>query len=310
MNAAASILKTIAKIALPICGFVIMAATNDASAQASLAPYAPGDAPIAADGVAAEMQGVDIVEHLGDTIPLNTILMGDDGKETTLGTILKSGKPIMLHMGYYKCPMLCTLVLNEAIRSLAKVDLAIGKDFDLVSISINPKENQELAHAKKLGYLAEYDRAGADRGVQFLTALQTEEGSKAPAIVAQAVGFQYKALPSGEYSHPAMLAMIASDGRIVRYLYGVKFEPATVRMAVIEAGEGKIGTPLDRFVLWCHQYDPSSQGYVVFAMRLMKLGGAVTVVVMAAGLIVLFRRSSRAAQLAPGRSAPITPRAA
>lgn len=308
MKTAASILKTIATIALPIFACVIMAATSDASAQASLPPYAPGDAPIAADGIAPEMEGVDIVEHLGDTIPLNTVLMGDDGKETTLGTILKSGKPIMLHMGYYKCPMLCTLVLNEAIRSLAKVDLAIGKDFDLVSISINPKESHELAHAKKLGYLAEYDRAGADRGVQFLTALQTDEGSKVPAAIAQSVGFQYKELPSGEYSHPAMLAMIASDGRIVRYLYGVKFEPSTMRMALVEAGEGKIGTPLDRFILWCHQYDPGSQGYVVFAFRLMQIGGAVTVVVIAVGLIILFRRGSRAAKLAPERSVPIAPR--
>ncbi len=288
----------------------ISVAANSATAQASIAPFAPGEGPVLADGVAKEMQGVDIIEHLGDTIPLTTVLISDDGKETTLGAILASGKPVMLHLGYYKCPMLCTLVLNEAIRSLSKVDLSIGKDFELVSISINPKENCELAHAKKQGYMAEYGRAGADQGARFLTAPATELGSKAPAAIAQAVGFQYKELPSGEYSHPAMLAMIASDGRIVRYLYGVKFDPTTMRMAIVEAGEGKIGTPLDRFILWCHQYDPASQGYVVFAMRLMKIGGAVTVVVIAAGLIYLFRRGARAAQLAPQGSKSITPRVA
>ncbi|MSR44832.1 MAG: SCO family protein [Phycisphaerales bacterium] len=278
--------------------------------QSSIAPFAPGETPVSGDTVAPEMEGVDITERLGDTIPLSTVLMGDDGREITLGQILSAGKPIMLHMGYYKCPMLCTLVLNEGFRALAKVDLSLGKDFELVSISVNPNESSELAHAKKQGYLAEYSRAGSDDGVRFLTALKTADGAGAPATIANAVGFHYKALPSGEYSHPAMLAMIAADGRIVRYLYGVKFDPQTMRMAIVEAGEGKIGTPLDRFILWCHQYDPSSQGYVLIAFRVMQIGGAVTVVVLAAGLIVLFRRGARTARLAPDRSQSMNPRAA
>lgn len=293
MKIAASILSLITATVLTV------GMTNSAKAQASIAPFAPGEGPIPADGVAKEMEGVDILEHLGDKVPLDIVLIDDDGKETTLGAILASGKPVMLHFGYYKCPMLCTLVLNEAIRSLSKVDLSIGNDFDLVSISINPKESNELAHAKKLGYMAEYGRAGSEKGTRFLTASQTAEGAKVPAAIAESVGFQYKELPSGEFSHPAMLAMIASDGRIVRYLYGVKFDPATMRMAIVEAGEGKIGTPLDRFILWCHQYDPASQGYVVFAVRLMQIGGAITVVVIAAGLIFMFRRGARTAQLAP-----------
>ncbi len=267
--------------------------------QSSAPPFAPGDRPIAGESVAPEFQGIDIIEHLGGQVPLDTPLMDDDGSPTTLGEILKDGKPIMLHMGYYKCPMLCTLVLNEGFRALSKVDLSVGTDFQLVSISVNPSEQSELAHAKKLGYLAEYSRSGAESGVHFLTAVQTAEGMTAPAAIADAVGFQYKLLPSGEYSHPAMLAMIASDGRIVRYLYGVKFDPATMRMALVEAGEGTIGTPLDRFILWCHQYDPSSEGYVLFAFRVMQVGGAITVVVLASGLIYLFRRSARIARLAP-----------
>lgn len=281
-----------------------------ALSQASIPPFAPGQTPISGDTVAAEMQGVDIVEHLGDKIPLDTVLMGDDGKETTLGEILKSGKPIMLHMGYYKCPMLCTLVLNEGFRALSKVDLSVGSDFQLVSISVNPKESCELAHAKKLGYLAEYARKGSENGVRFLTAVQTDEGANAPATIADAVGFKYKLLPSGEYSHPAMLALIATDGRIVRYLYGVKFDAATMRMALVEAGEGKIGTPLDRFILWCHQYDPASEGYVLFAFRVMQVGGAITVVVLAAGLLFLFRRGARASKLSPLAPQPLDARTA
>ena len=225
--------------------------------------------------------------------------MDDDGTETTLGALLAAGRPVMLHFGYYKCPMLCTLVLNEGMRALDKVDLSLGKDFDLVSISINPKEQHELAHAKKQGYAAEYTRKGADGGMHFLTAIPTPEGEKVPGAMADAAGFGYKLLESGEYSHAAVFMMLAPDGRIVRYLYGVKFEPATMRMAIIEAGEGKIGTPMDRFILWCHQYDPSSKGYVLWAFRLMQIGGAIAVIAIASGLTWLFISGARKSRLAP-----------
>jgi protein SCO1/2 len=307
----------------PVClalGAVVVAVAGWASSAAAFTPasavilgqmsmpaHAPGQAPIAADGAAPELEGVTITEHLGDRVPLDAPLMRDDGTTTTLGELLKPGRPLMLHMGYYKCPMLCTLVLNEAIRSLRKVDLSVGQHFDLVSISVNPQESWELAGAKKKGYLAEYERAASDRGTHFLTAVQSEQGALVPEQIANAVGFGYRRLPDGEYSHPAMLAMIASDGRIVRYLYGVKFEPATMKMAIVEAGEGRIGTPLDRFILWCHQYDPSSQGYVVFAFRLMQIGGAITVVVIASGLLFLFLRGSRAAALAPAVGVDVVP---
>ncbi|MSR28670.1 MAG: SCO family protein [Phycisphaerales bacterium] len=272
---------------------------TSAHAQSSQAPYAPGEAPIVADGVAPEMEGVDITEHLGGSVPLDLALMNDDGTQTTMGALLAAGRPVMLHLGYYKCPMLCTLVLNEGIRSLAKVDLSMGKDFDLVSISISPKEGHELAHAKKQGYLAEYSRPGAEKGMRFLTAVPTAVGETAPGAIADAVGFGYKLLPSGEYSHAAIFVMLAPDGRIVRYLYGVRFDPATMRMAIVEAGEGKIGTPLDRFILWCHQWDPLSKGYSLLAFRVMQVGGAITVCVMAVGLVWMFARSARRARLAP-----------
>ncbi len=279
--------------------FGAISLSASAAGQSSIAPYAPGDRPIDADGIAAEMEGVDITEHLGDRVPLDLVLIDDSGEPTTLGKLLEAGRPMMLHLGYYKCPMLCTLVLNEGVRSLAKMDLSLGKDFDLVSVSINPKERHELAHAKKQGYLAEYDRAGSEKGMRFLTAAATPEGETVPAAIATATGFGYKLLDSGEYSHAAVFMMIAPDGRIVRYLYGVKFDPTTMRMAVVEAGEGKIGTPLDRFILWCHQWDPASKGYSLLAFRIMQVGGAITVVVMSVGLAWMFIRSARQARLAP-----------
>lgn len=282
-----------------ICMLTMALASASAVAQSSVPPHAPGEAPIAADGVPPEMAGLDIVEHLGEKVPLDLALNGEDGAQTTLGTVLKSGKPVILHLGYFKCPMLCTLVLNEGIRSLGKIDLSLGKDFEMVSVSVNPLENNELALAKKQGYLAEYSRAGADKGLHFLTAVKSPAGAEVPAKIADSVGFQYRALPSGEYAHPAVFVMLAPDGTIVRYLYGVKFEPESMRLAILEAGQGTIGTPWDRFVLWCHQYDPSSKGYVLFAFRLMQIGGGVTVIAIATGLIWMFVRSAKAARLMP-----------
>lgn len=259
-----------------------------ASAQMGLPAFAPGDRPVAADGVPEEVVGVDIAEQLGTYVPLDATFRDDSGKEVTLREVMRSDRPTMLHLGYFRCPMLCTLVLNEAFRTLRNVDWTPGSDFQLVSISVNPGETAELAKAKKIGYLAEYNRTGVDSGVRFLTGPQDSIDA-----ICDATGFRYRKQPDGEYSHPATLIMIAPDGRIVRYLYGVKFEPATVRMALLEASEGTIGTPLDRFILWCHQFDPSSKGYVLFAFRLVQVAGLCTIVLLATGILWMLRRESR-----------------
>ena len=256
-------------------------------AQSEFSPTSSGAPGLSADIVPPELVGVDIIEHLGDTLPLDLPFTDDDGSATTLGAILSGGKPVLLHLGYLRCPMLCTMVLNEAVRGLAKVDWTAGKDFEFVSVSINPEERYPLAFAKKQGYLSEYGRDAPASGWHFMTG--AESSSKA---LADAVGFAFKKLPDGEYAHAAALFLIAPDGRIVRYLYGVKFEPETMRMALVEAGEGTIGTPLDRFILWCHQYDPLAGSYSLFAMRLMQIGGVVTLVFLGAGLGWLFWKDS------------------
>lgn len=262
--------------------------------QGSGPVYGIGEQEKVSTELPSELEGIDIVEHLGDTLPLELPLMHDSGEPTTLKKVLESGRPVLLQMGYMKCPMLCSLVLNELVRGLDDVDWTAGKEFDVVSISINPEEGSELAHAKKLGYLAQYERAGSEGGWHFLTG----EADHTKAI-ADAVGFQFKKLPDGEYSHPAMVAVIAPDGRIVRYLYGVKYEPATLRMALLEGSEGTIGTPLDRFILWCHQYSPTDGGYVLFAFRLMQLGGALTLAILGTGVAFLIVRERRARRLMP-----------
>ena len=238
------------------------------------------------DDLPRELEGVTIIEHLDEQLPLDLEFIGDDGKPIVLRELFDGTRPVVLQMGYYRCPMLCNLVLNEAIEGLSGVeDLSAGEDFRLVSVSVNPDESYELANVKKQGYLLEYNRDGASRGFHFLVG--SAENSKA---LADSVGFEYKLQESGEYSHAAALFIITPEGKISRYLYGIEYEPRTLRFGLMEGAEGRIGSTLQRFILWCHAYDPDSGGYVLFARRIMQLGGIVTVFVLVVGVGLLWLR--------------------
>jgi len=238
------------------------------------------------DDLPRELEGVTIVEHLDEQIPLNLEFIGDEGKPVVLRELFDGTRPVVLQMGYYRCPMLCNLVLNEAIEGLSGVeDLSAGEDFRLVSVSVNPDESYELASVKKQGYLLEYNRDGASRGFHFLVG--SAENSKA---LADSVGFEYKLQESGEYSHAAALFIITPEGKISRYLYGIEYEPRTLRFGLMEGAEGRIGSTLQRFILWCHAYDPDSGGYVLLARRIMQLGGIITVFVLVVGVGLLWLR--------------------
>ena len=238
------------------------------------------------DDLPDELQGVDIVEHLNDQLPLDLEFTNEEGQSVKLGDIIDGTRPAVLQMGYYRCPMLCDLVLNEAMKGLGGVEeLTAGQDYDLVSVSVNPEEGPEIAILKEKGYLLDYNRPGAARGFHFLTG--TAQNSKA---LADAVGFGYSLQDDGEYAHAAALFIITPDGRISRYLYGVDYPPKTLRFALMEGGEGRIGSTLERFILWCHVYDPESGSYHLFAFRIMQLGGVVTLFVLVLGLGTLWLR--------------------
>jgi protein SCO1/2 len=264
------------------CLAVTVAGAADVHAQSDL------NAPPSEFGadLPKELQGVDIVEHLDERLPLDLEFTDEDGNRVRLGDIIDGSRPAILQLGYYRCPMLCDLVLNAAMDGLNGVgDLSAGTDFDVVSVSVNPEEGPELAILKKKGYLLDYDRPGASRGFHFLTG--PAENSKA---LADAVGFGFARQDDGEFAHAAAIYVITPDGRISRYLYGVEFEPKTLRFAIMEGGEGRIGSTLERFILWCHVYDPESGSYQLFAFRVMQLGGVATLFVMVLGLGLLWMR--------------------
>ena len=238
------------------------------------------------DDLPDELQGVDIIEHLDERLPLDLEFVNEQGEAVRLGDIIDGTRPAILQMGYYRCPMLCDLVLNQAMEGLLGVeDLSAGKDFDLISVSVNPEEGPDIAELKEKGYLLRYARPGAARGFHFLTG--PAENSKA---LADAVGFGFARQEDGEYAHAAVLFVITPDGRISRYLYGVEYQPKTLRFAIMEGSEGRIGSTLQRFILWCHVYDPDSGSYHLFAYRVMQLGGLATVLIMVFGLGLLWLR--------------------
>lgn len=235
-------------------------------------------------GVPAELEGIDIVENLDATLPLETVFTDDAGNEVRLGDYFRGERPVLLQLGYNRCPMLCNLVLNGVFDGLEGVDWTPGNEFELVAISVDPAEGPVLAKAKKEAYLAEFGRAGAGRGVHFLT------GEAAMSrLVADTVGFTYRRQENGDYAHAAAIYLITPNGRISRYMYGTRFEPADLRMGLLEASEGRIGSTLDRFILWCHIYDPDARGYVLQARRVMSIGGLVTLLLLAGGLGAFWR---------------------
>jgi protein SCO1/2 len=183
--------------------------------------------------------------------------------------------------------------LNGLIDGLIGVPLNVGKDFQIVTVSLDPNETTDKANATKARYLKEYGRQGAEQGWHFLTAHQTGDDTNIRALAAS-VGFGYQYLPeTKEYSHSAAFMMVTPDGRISHYLYGVKFESETLRLSVTQASEGKVGSIMDQVILFCFKYDPKTGQYGFAAIVLLKGGVILAVLILAVWLGLAFRRESR-----------------
>jgi protein SCO1 len=276
----------------------ILAALAACAATASLQAQVPvrgGYVPSAPTSDAIpELEGVDIVDRLDSQVPLDATFRDEHGKVVRFRDVLPKDRPALLQIGYMKCPMLCSLVMNALVRGIGEMDWTVGEQYDVISLSVNPEEGPELADGKKAGYVAEYGRPKSAAGWHFITG---EE--KDIRAVADAVGFKYRKQPNGEYSHAAGVFVLTPDGRLSRVLYGVKYDAANLRMALLEASQGKVGTTLDRIILWCHIYDAQAGGYVLMAVRVMQIGGALTLAVLGGGLGWFWWREAQQRRLAP-----------
>jgi len=236
-----------------------------------------------------EMKGVRVVEHLGDRLPLDLKFRDETGAEVSLKQYFDGERPVLLNLVYYNCPMLCNLVLNGAIEGLQGVEFTPGDEFEIVTISIDHREGPELAAAKKKTYLEQYGRPEAAKGWHFLTGDREAIGSLAEAI---GFGFQYDP-DRMEYAHGAAIFFASPKGVLTRYLYGVLYAPKQLRLALVEAGQRKIGSAVDHILLRSYMYNPDSREYAFYIWGAMRLGGLLTIVLIAGMLLIFWRRERR-----------------
>ena len=237
----------------------------------------------------AELSEMGVTEHLGETIPLGLEFQDETGRMVSLGQFFRLGHPVLLSFNYSNCPMLCSLQLSGLVTSLSEVDLQCGRDFEFISVSIDPHESPLRAAQTRQKYYQMYGREGTGSGWHFLV------GSEQSIIaLAKSVGFTYRYLPvKKEYVHAAVCASVTPDGRLSRYLYGVAFPQQTLRLALVEASSGQIGTTFDQILLFCFHYDAASGRYAPVARRLMTVAGAAMTLVLGTFLVVQFSRERR-----------------
>lgn len=245
----------------------------------------------AATEMPAELQGVGIDEKLGAKLDLSLQFKNEDGQVVTLGDYLKDGKPVVISPVYYQCPGLCNFHMNGFVDALKLMDKdwTIGGKYKYLAISFDSKETPDLAAAKKTTYMKVYGRPEAANGWHFLT------GDEANVqALTKALGFKFKwDEKMQEWAHASAAIVISPKGEISRYLPGIMFEPKDIKLALNEAAEGKIGTFVDSLVLYCFKYDPSQSKYTLYAYNLVKMGGALMVLILAIWLLPVWFRSRK-----------------
>jgi protein SCO1 len=241
------------------------------------------------------LKDVGIDQKLNDSVPLDLAFRDEAGETVKLGQFF-GDKPVVLSLVYYNCPMLCTQVMNGMERSLKDVPMDIGKQFSVVTVSIDPTERPALASAKRALYTGLYGRPGATQGWHFLTGDEPQIKQ-----LANAVGFRYAYDPaSKQFAHASAIMILTPQGKISRYLYGIQYATRDLRLGLVEASEGKIGTPVDQILLFCYHYDAATGKYSLLISRVLKAAGIFTVLVIGIGIFLLARSQHYAP---PGRQA-------
>lgn len=233
-------------------------------------------------------------QRLDEQVPLDLRFQDSTGRDVRLGDLIKD-KPIVLSLVYYECPMLCTQVLNGLSASLRQQDsLAIGDDYDVVTVSIDPKETPELAAKKKSAYVAALGAPGADRGWHFLTGDQA-----AITALSESVGFRYfYDEETGEYAHAGGVVILTPSGRVSRYFIDVVFPKLDLRLALVESSEGRIGTLIDAITLLCYQHDPATGKYGLAITNVVRALSGLTLLLLIGFIVFMLRRERALARAA------------
>jgi protein SCO1/2 len=245
--------------------------------------------PRAVDGRPKILTEIGFDQRLGESVPLDATFRDEAGRTVRLGDYF-GARPVVLVLAYYDCPMLCTLSLNGLASALDVLKFEPGREFEIVTVSFEPRETPALAAAKKAVYLKRYRRPAAEKAWHFLTG----ESDQIRRLT-QAVGFRYAwDEATTQYAHASGVMVTTPEGRLARYLYGVEYAPKDLRFAIFEAAQGRILSPVDTLLLYCYHYDPAQGRYGATVMALVRAGGVLTVLGLGA-LIVTLRRRERTA---------------
>jgi protein SCO1/2 len=270
----ASHLRPSASSADKLLIFLLLAISLPAIAQTNSAtpPQLPGK--------------VAIAQKLDAQLPLDLMLRDESGNVVRLGQYFNHGRPVLLNFMYYRCPMLCPMVMDGIANGLTELRFDIGKEFDVVTVSVDPRDTPEQATAKKETYVKRYGRFGAANGWHFLTGPES-----AIKKLTNAVGFQYAYdIKVDQFAHGAVLIAVTPQGRVSRYLYGFEYKARDLRLALVEASSGKIGTASDAILLLCYHYDPATGKYSRSAMNFVRAGGVATILSLAGFIFIMIRK--------------------
>jgi protein SCO1/2 len=274
----------------------VVSAPQAVHAQMASAPAAAGfkrEPGMTASTIPAPLREIGFDQNLDQELPLDVTFRNEAGATVRLGDYFGK-RPVVLVFAYFDCPMLCTQVINGLASALDVLSLKPGKDFEIVTISFNPKDTPASASAKKANYIARYKQPGAAAAWHFLTGDQ-------PSIdrVTEAAGFRYVwDKETQQFAHPTGVIVLTPDGKLARYLFGIEYGPRDLRMAIVDASAGQVGNPVDSLLLYCYHYDPMTGRYGVAIMRTMRIAGAATVLLLGTFIFVMVRREKHAA--APG----------
>jgi protein SCO1/2 len=255
------------------------------------------------------LNGIDVIEHLDRSLPLGLEFTDTSGRRVTLAEYVNGERPAVFTLNYSDCPMLCSLQLNGLAAALGKLDRRLGVDFDVVTVSLNPAETTQRAHETEARYRSEVaagrpGQAPEGRpGWSFLTGSQQHIDALAEAL---GVRYGYNETRK-EYVHPAVAILSTPSGRISRYLYGIEYQPKTLSLSLVEAAEGKIGTSVDRLILYCFHYDENEGRYAPVAMNIMRVGGSLTALALGSFLGAYWLRQARRRVLSAGALAASDP---
>src|SRR5689334_469426 len=267
--------------ALLVCAILLAAG----AARAEKTPIA---FPQGSEQPLAALQDIDVIEHLGDPVPPGLTFTDGAGQRVRIDSLLNHGKPVLVTLGYHRCPMLCGLVLDGLVKAARVSGLKLGKDFLAVDVSIDPAEDATLLAQTQKRVL---NLAGSENAADWPFWSSVSDGGAAARKLADAVGFRYKFDPtSKQFAHDAVAFVLTPDGVVARYLYGVAYPARDFRMAIVEASGGRVGTTLDKVLMSCYRYDPAKRRYAPFVMGFMRIGAGTVFLALVGLLTVLWRK--------------------